>query len=127
MEKGLMKILVVDDELLICEFLDEFLSQKGYQVITVTDGEEAIKRFEKDKPHIVLLDIKMPGVSGIEVLHRIKEIDTKTVVIILTAIVDPDIVQNIQKMGVNDYLVKPIDLECLEKILISWQKRFISQ
>jgi DNA-binding response OmpR family regulator len=125
MENELIKILVVDDELLICELLDAFLSQKGYQVTTATDGKEAIRKFEKERPHIVLLDIKMPGVSGVEVLRRIKEISSDTVVIVITALGDMDTVQNTQKMGANDYLMKPIELEHLEKILVAWQKRFI--
>ena len=88
-----MKILVVDDELQICELLDEFLSVQGHQITAVTSGEEAIIEFQANKTPVVLLDIRMPGMSGIEVLRRIKEIDSNTGVIMLSAFGDPDTVK----------------------------------
>ena len=122
MEKGLMKILVIDDELPICELLDEFLSYQGFQVTTAINGEEALLKFKENRPQVVLLDIKMPGMDGLEVLRRIKEIDSGTGVIMISAFGDVNTVQEALQRGANDYLEKPIDLERLRKILIDWQE-----
>ena len=122
MGKGLMRILVVDDELSICELLYEFLSQQGYQVITATNGEEAISKFEENRPNMIILDIKMPGMSGIDVLRKIKEMDRDTGVIMLSAFGDFNSIQEALQMGANYYMQKPMELERLMKILIAWQE-----
>ena len=70
------KILVVDDELEVCNALREFLSLKGYEVHTAQDGVTAISQVKEVKPHIVLLDMIMPGMGGIDVLKEIKRIDS---------------------------------------------------
>ena len=117
-----MRILVVDDELQICELLDEFLSMQGHQITTVTSGEEAIIEFQANKTPVVLLDIRMPGISGIEVLRRIKEIDSNTGVIMLSAFGDPDTVQEAFQAGADYYLEKPIELEELMKVLVELEE-----
>jgi len=122
-----MKILVVDDEKQICGLLDEFLSQKGYQVITATSGEEALERLEEESPHLILLDIRMPGMDGMECLRIIKEKDEKTGVIMTTGVGDMDTIKEALKLGVNDYILKPIDLDYLEKLIISWKQIFLKE
>ena len=122
-----MKILVVDDEPEICDFLEEFLTQRGYQVFAAANGEEAISKVEEVKPHMVLLDIRMPGMSGMEVLPRIEQIDDKIGVIITTVVRDLDTVKQALRMGANDYITKPIDLDYLEKLLISWKQVFLEE
>ena len=117
-----MRILVVDDELQICELLEEFLSMQGHQVTTVNSGEEAIIKFQANKSPVVLLDIRMPGMSGIEALRRIKEIDSNTGVIMLSAFGDPDTVQEAFQAGADYYLEKPIELEELIKVLVELQE-----
>jgi two-component system response regulator (stage 0 sporulation protein F) len=67
------KILVVDDEWELRNLLTEFLTGEGYDVIQASNGEEALELAEKEEPQVILLDIKMPGIDGIEVCRRLKE------------------------------------------------------
>jgi len=78
-------ILVVDDELSIRILYKEELEEDGYTVITASDGDEALRKIKSDKPDLVTLDIRMPGMDGIEVLHRIREMDKEIPVIMSTA------------------------------------------
>ena len=112
-----MRILVVDDEQSICQLLEEFLLLKGYEVSTATNGDDAITQFKRQTPHVVLLDIKMPGMTGIEVLRRIRETDRTTAVVMLSAFGDVDTIRNALSIGANYYVEKPVDLQRLEKIL----------
>ena len=121
-----MRVLVVDDELFICELLQEYLSLQGYEVNFATNGEEAVSLFEEFRPHIVLLDIRMPGMNGIGVLRRIKEMDSSSKVIMLSAYGEDGIVGDALQMGADRYLQKPMQLEQLTKILLGWQDSFSS-
>ncbi len=78
-------ILVVDDEESIRFLYREELEDEGYRVITASDGEEALRKVRKDKPDLITLDIRMPGMDGIEVLHRIRDMDKEIPVIMSTA------------------------------------------
>jgi len=78
-------ILVVDDEESIRFLYREELEEEGYRVITAADGEEALRKVRRDKPDLITLDIRMPGMDGIEVLHRIREMDKEIPVIMSTA------------------------------------------
>jgi DNA-binding response OmpR family regulator len=111
------KILVVDDEIAICNLLKDFLAAKGYEVYTALDGRTAITKLKKDRPHIVLLDIMMPGMDGIETLRAIKKINPRVVVIMITAIADNELGLRTLKLGAYDYICKPFDLTYLEDVL----------
>jgi DNA-binding response OmpR family regulator len=82
---GIRTILVVDDEQSIRFLYREELEEDGYRVITAADGEEALRKVRKEKPDLITLDIRMPGMDGIEVLHRIREMDKEIPVIMSTA------------------------------------------
>ena len=82
---GKRTILVVDDEESIRFLYREELEEEGYTVITAEDGEEALRKVRKEKPDLITLDIRMPGMDGIEVLHRIREMDKNIPVIMSTA------------------------------------------
>ena len=112
------RILVVDDEVEVCDALKEFLSLKEYEVETALDGQTALKKVEKFKPHIVLLDIIMPGMGGLDVLLRIKNIDSKIGIIMTTAVADEEIAKRAIKLGAYDYITKPLDLDYLETVLL---------
>ena len=111
------RILVVDDEIETCNLLSEFLTRKKYEVNVATSGQEAISKIESDKPKVVLLDIRMPGMDGMEVLRRIKERHKDIAVIMITAVKDEAIGKKSLKLGAYDYITKPLDLEYLEKVL----------
>ena len=112
------KILVVDDEPAVCDMLKKFLTKKEYKVSTALSGKEAIKKVKREKPHIILLDIKMPHMDGIEVLQRIREIDKKAGIIMITAVKDNDVGKKCMEMGAYDYVTKPLSLEYLEDALV---------
>lgn len=114
------KVLVVDDEPEAVELLVEFLSSKGYEVLTAGGGEEALRRVKEDRPHLVLLDIRMPKMNGIEVLRRIREIDPEMGVIMVTAVNEEDMGRKALELGAFDYIVKPLDLKYLERSV--WYK-----
>ena len=114
------KVLVVDDEPEAVELLTEFLSSKGYEVLTATSGEEALRRVKEDRPHLVLLDIQMPKMNGLDVLRRIREIDPEMGVIMATGVNEEDVGRKALELGAFDYIVKPLDMKYLEQSL--WYK-----
>lgn len=114
------KILVVDDEPGIVSLLTDFLHKKNYEVVTASGGAEALEMVRLESPQIVLLDVRMPGMSGLEVLREIKKINKNVSVIIATAVADEDIGRTALEVGAFDYILKPIDLNHLEKVL--WWK-----
>ena len=113
------KILVVDDEPAVLDYLKEFLEGKGYVVTTASSGPEALKVVESKRPHLVLLDILMPGMNGLEALPRILEIDPTIGVIMLTAIDDYKVVKEAVGKGAYDYITKPINFDYLELSILT--------
>ncbi len=101
------KILVVDDEEGMREFLTYMLEGESYKVSTASNGLEALEKLHQEEFALVLADIKMPGIDGLEMLRRIKEIDEQTVVIIMTAYASLDTAIKAIKFDAEDYLVKP--------------------
>jgi len=116
------KIMVVDDEVLICDLLEEFLKLQGYQVTTAYDGEDAILKFKTLRPQMVLLDIRMPGMDGIDVLQSIKDMDSRTGVIMLSAFGDVETIQKAMQGGAYKYIQKPVEFGALLEALQGWQE-----
>jgi DNA-binding response OmpR family regulator len=114
------RVLVVDDEPDAVELLQEFLSGKGYEVVTAGSGEEAMERVKADRPHLMLLDVRMPGMNGMDVLRQVRQIDKEVGVIMVTAVNEEDTGRQAMALGAFDYVVKPLDLAYLEKSL--WYK-----
>ena len=112
------KILVVDDEVEACNVLKEFLSSKGYEVFTALDGPTALEKVQKVKPHIVLLDIIMPGMGGIDVLKEIKKLDPDISVVMVTVVADQEKAKKTIELGAFDYITKPVDLKYLENVVM---------
>lgn len=108
-------VLVVDDEEVIRDFFSRTL--KGYKVLTASSGEEALNIIKKDKPDLVLLDIKMPGIDGIETLRKIKEIDSNIVVIMLSAFATLENNIAAARLGAYTSIAKPFDLEEMQSII----------
>ena len=108
------KILVVDDEIEICSFLKSFFEERMFDVDIATSGEEAMQKVEFGKPQVVLLDIKMPGKDGMEVLKEVKEKFPQTKVIMVTAVESSDKIEEAIKLGADNYITKPLSLTYLE-------------
>ncbi len=112
------KILIVDDEEDVRLFLGDFLSERDLQVSTAASGEEALQKMEKSPADVVLLDIMMPGIDGLECLKLIREKYPKTAVIMLTALKDEARIAKANKLGALNYIIKPFSLDYLEKELV---------
>ena len=105
------KIMVVDDEHLIRWSLEQNLMKQGYEVLTAGNGEDALKLVREEQPELVLLDIHMPGISGLEVLEKVKEFDDEIIVIMVTAHGGLETAVNAMRMGAYDYINKPFNLD----------------
>ena len=117
-QKPVCKILTVDDEMGIDSFFYEFFSVRNYEVFNAQNGKEAIKITKKEKPRIILLDVNMRGLSGIETLEAIREFDKEAVIIMVTGVKDDDTINKALSLGANDYITKPLSLEYLEKVVL---------
>jgi two-component system response regulator AtoC len=104
-----LRVLVVDDDLGMAKFLVSHLVHRNFDVSTAASGEEAIRMFRVYDPTLVLLDIAMTGISGIETLERIKQIKPDVSVIMLSAQNNPDLIFKASKLGADDYLAKPFE------------------
>ena len=113
----MVRILVVDDDSEICTVLGDFLTVKGFAAYTALDGRTAMTKIKEIRPHIVLLDIMMPGMGGIEVLKGIKEVDPTVAVIVITGIYDEELAKRAIALGADEYVTKPIDFDNLEIVL----------
>ena len=108
------KLLIVDDEKDICDFVKNFFQERGYEVTTSPSGEDALEILKKDKPDLILLDIKMKGMDGIAALKHIKDIDRKIKVVMVTALEDQDKMNEACRLGACEYITKPLVLDNLE-------------
>ncbi|GAI54383.1 unnamed protein product, partial [marine sediment metagenome] len=111
------KILLVDDESHVLELLSVAMEDEGYRILTANNGRKALDQLKKEEPQVVLLDIRMPDLDGVEVLRQIKEINKATSVIMMTAYGGMDTVVKAMQLGAYDYLTKPLDLKKV-KVLI---------
>lgn len=114
----MVKLLAVDDEKGITDALKSFFEHRGFFVETSSSGEEAIETIKKDKPSIVFLDITMKGMSGLETLAIIKNIDKTIKVIMLTVHNEKEIVARAKELGADEYITKPFRIDYLEEVII---------
>ena len=111
-----IKLLIVDDEEEFTSTLAERLRLRHYDTRVASNGEVAVGKIQEERPDIVLLDLHIPGMSGLEILTRIKAMDASIQVIILTGSVG-DIAELTMKAGAVDHMIKPVDIEdLLEKL-----------
>ena len=114
------RVLVVDDEPDAVELLQEFLTAKGYEVLAASNGEDALRKVKEERPHLILLDVRMPKMNGIEVLKQVRQIDHEVGVIMVTAVNEEETGRQALKLGAFDYITKPLDFKYLERSL--WYK-----
>jgi YesN/AraC family two-component response regulator len=112
------KILLVDDEVHIRKYVALILKKLGAPVITEAgNGHEAVAAYEKDKPDLVLLDVNMPQLDGIETLRKLKQIDPNCVVVMLTSLANRDTVEKALELGAVNYIRKDTPKEEIAKAL----------
>lgn len=105
------KILIVDDQFGIRILLNEVFSKEGYQTFQAANGIQALDIVTKHDPDLVLLDMKIPGMDGIEILKRMKVIDPEIRVIIMTAYGELDMIQEAKNLGAITHFAKPFDID----------------
>lgn len=117
------KILVIDDEKPTLMMFRLTLVAYGFEVLTAENGQEGLEIFTRERPSIVLTDIKMPGMNGIEVLKRVKEIDPSAEVIVITGHGDMDLAIQALNLDATDFINKPIQRQLLEQAIKRAQER----
>ena len=105
------KLLIVDDQFGIRILLNEIFQKEGYKTFQAANGKQALEIVQKHSPDLVLLDMKIPGMDGIEILKRMKEIDPEIRVIIMTAYGELDMIQEAEKLGALTHFAKPFDID----------------
>ena len=111
------KVLLVDDEEELVRALAERLEIRQLECQVALNGEEALRMVEDSPPHVILLDLKMPGMDGMEVLRRVKKSHPKIQVVVLTGHGSESDEQIVRRLGAIDYLQKPVDIRELVKAL----------
>ncbi|MDA8306811.1 MAG: FAD-dependent oxidoreductase [Deltaproteobacteria bacterium] len=120
------RILVVDDELVVRDSLKEWLVVEGFSVDMAASGAEAIDLFSSNDYGLVLLDVKMPGMDGVEALQIIREIKPDLPVLMMTAYATVETAVQAMKIGADDYLMKPFDIEALVAKVVQQYERTVT-
>jgi len=115
MTETLGRLLLVDDETPVLEVLSEYFSTQGYAVETASTGSDALSAARHHRPDLVLLDIRMPGMDGVEVLKKLRDLDPGLAVIMVTANEDMALARETLKIGAFDYVSKPFDFRYLDR------------
>lgn len=117
------KILIIDDEKPTLKMFSLFLDVYGFAILTAESGEEGLEVFDRERPEIVLTDIKMPGMDGIEVLREIKRRSPTTEVIVITGHGDMDLAIQALNLDAADFINKPVQRQSLEQALSRARER----
>ena len=112
-----IRILVLDDEPIVCKRLQPALEKKGYVVESFFESREALKRFEQEPFEIVITDLKMKGLNGMQFLTEVKKLSPKTEVIVITGFATMEIAKESFKKGVFDFLAKPFKLREIQDVI----------
>ena len=111
------KLLIVDDEEKVCHLLEQFFAHKGYTVRAVCGGDEAVALAEIFCPHVVLLDLQMPGMDGVQTLKRLKTLRPTPKVLMLSAVNHTEVITGALSLGADFYICKPVNLSELERLV----------
>ena len=110
-------ILLIDDEESVLEGIGEFLEDEGYRVFKASDGSTGLEVFRSVKPDLVMTDLRMPGMSGIELISEIRKLKESTPIIVFTGYGSLDTAIDAIHLRVFDFVTKPVDLDALKDIL----------
>lgn len=117
--QGTNHILVVDDESDVRELLSKFLTRRGYEVNTASDGLAAIEAIHDNRPDIVLLDIRLPKIDGLSVLQRLRDESENVAIITMSGVADEETARRSLELGAADFITKPFNLPYLETSLLA--------
>ena len=117
------KILIVDDDKDICAYMETMLSASGYQVATMTDPTAVVERIREEEFHILVIDLMMPQIDGIELIERIRRVDTDVAIVVFTGYPSVETAIDALKLNVSDYVKKPFDIETFRDTISDVLKR----
>jgi two-component system response regulator AtoC len=112
-----VQILLVDDEPHFCNVMAMHLGDEGYEVVMATEVREALEHFVKEDVHLVITDLRMPGMDGLSLLEGIRDLSVDVPVIVLTAFGTVDTAVQAMKLGAFDYILKPVDVDELKMVV----------
>ena len=110
-------VLVVDDEEAVLRLFQKILKKKEYAILMANNGKAALEQVEMKRPNLVILDLKMPGMNGIEILRKIKRIDKNIEVIIITGYGTMKTAKIAMRLGAHDYITKPFDINHIKALI----------
>ncbi|HLD69624.1 MAG TPA: response regulator [Candidatus Omnitrophota bacterium] len=113
------RLLIVDDEVDVREFAKNFFKRRNIEVFTSSGGQDALRIIETQKPDLVLLDVRMEEMSGIEVLKKLRKENNPVKVVMVTGVEDEETINEATSLGIKGYIHKPLVLEELEKVVLS--------
>ena len=111
-------VLIIDNEPALLDVLADNLQHKGFKVYVAADGERGLALLERERPDVVLLDLRMPRLDGFAVLREIRRIQPALPVLVMSADESPETAEKALGAGANDFVAKPIDLDELERSLV---------
>ena len=112
-----IKVLVIDDEQGIRDLFIQALEEDDYEVLTVDNGEQGLDIIKSEMPNVIFLDLKLPGIDGLEVLKRISDLQSKPIVIMITGHGTIAKAAKTMDLGAYDYIVKPFDIDDIIKLM----------
>jgi DNA-binding NtrC family response regulator len=111
------KLLVIDDDRTVLRLTEKAFADVDLQILSASDGEKGIELINREKPDVLLLDIRLPGISGLELAKQIRQIDSKLPVIFITASDESDVAIEAMKLGAYEYLLKPLDMVNVQNLV----------
>ena len=117
------KLLIVDDEVDVREFAANFFKKRDIDVSSASGGKEALDIIDKEKPDLVLLDIRMGDMTGVDVLKHLRSNKNDTKVMMVTGVENGETIKEVQDLGVTAYIHKPLVLDELEKVVLAELKK----
>lgn len=121
------RIMLIDDEKEMEVFLRDALQGEEYELVQFTTGREAVEYLQKNKVHLILLDVQLPDMNGIEILEKIRANDPVTKIVVVTAFATVEMAVQAMKMGADDFLCKPITLENVREVVLKQLKEVVPE
>jgi two-component system, NtrC family, response regulator AtoC len=113
------QILVVDDETIVRDLLKRYFTSLNYQVMVAQSAEQMLNILETNCPNLILLDLQMPGIGGLQAIPKVRALYKNVPIVVLTAVSDEITARQALESGATDYVTKPVDLSTLKRVLMT--------